>query len=103
MPIANIYDKRTNKYKIECDAVVESSWHDNSITGATQFIRNDENEVSYEESLYTTVEEAVKWGQQFEDLVTLYLYDEGVLDQQNDTNYYTINVLDNSIHLTMKS
>lgn len=40
MTIANVVDKRKNKYDTNAWFVIEPSWHDNSIDGATQFPRD---------------------------------------------------------------
>lgn len=77
MPVANIIDKRTNKYDVICQAIFESSWHDNVVAGATRFPTDE----PADECLYfcigrVTVGRAIEFAQEkWEIPVTLYLYD----------------------------
>jgi hypothetical protein len=71
--IANIIDKRTNKYDVRCDVAFEPSCHDNSIKGSTQFywVRA----FSYDELRNTTIVQAIEFAQQWDFAVTMYVYD----------------------------
>lgn len=73
MPVANIVDKRTNKYDVVCEIIYEPSCQDNKCKGATQFERHDH--VFYEELPKGTIAEAIKHCEQYEGGITLYLYD----------------------------
>ncbi len=75
--IANIIDKRTNKYDVRCDVAFEPSWHDNTIKGATQFYKV--RTFSYDELKNTTVVEAIEFARQWDCSVTMYIYDVDVL------------------------
>ena len=75
--IANIIDKRSNKYDVRCDVAFEPSCHDNSIKGATQFYRV--RAFSYDEQRNTTIVQAIEFAQQWDFAVTMYVYDVDVL------------------------
>ena len=75
--IANVIDKRTNKYDVRCDVAFEPSWHDNTIKGATQFWRT--RSFSYEEKRNTTISEAIEFAQEWDFAVTMFVYDVDVL------------------------
>lgn len=70
--IANIIDKRTNKYDVRCDVAFEPSWHDNSIKGATKFYKV--RTFSYDELRNTTIVQAIEFAQQWDCAVTMYVY-----------------------------
>ena len=74
--LANIYDKRTNKYDVNCHVVAEHSAHDNSIKGATKFSWDDENECRCDCLHNTTIASAVAWANDYKCPVTLYIYDQ---------------------------
>lgn len=76
--LANIIDRRSNPYKVQCDAVLEPSWRDNSCNGADQFEQTEVgvNE-TYVEMPRTTVFEAVAAAGMRGWPVTVYLYDLG--------------------------
>lgn len=78
--IANIIDKRTNKYDVRCDIAFEPSWHDNSIKGATQFYRT--RTFSYDEKRNTTIVEAIEFAQQWDEPVTMFVYDVDFLARE---------------------
>jgi hypothetical protein len=78
--IANVIDKRTNKYDVRCDVAFEPSWHDNTIEGATQFWRT--RSFSYEESKNTTIVQAIEFAQQWDFPVTMFIYDVDVLARE---------------------
>lgn len=75
--IANVIDKRSNKYDVRCDVAFEPSCHDNSIKGATQFYRV--RAFSYDELRNTTIVQAIEFAQQWDFAVTMYVYDVDVL------------------------
>lgn len=76
--IANIIDRRTDKYNVVCDAVFEPSWHDNyaSLSG-TLFPEDDTFMVDFltEVDITSAIWYAEnKWPKV---PTTMYLYDEG--------------------------
>ena len=71
--IANIVDKRTNKYDVRCDVAFEPSWHDNTVKGATQFYQV--RAFSYDELRNTTIVQAIEFAQQWDFAVTMFVYD----------------------------
>jgi hypothetical protein len=71
--IANVIDKRTNKYDVRCDVAFEPSWHDNTIKGATQFWRT--RSFSYDEKRNTTIVQAIEFAQKWDEAVTMFVYD----------------------------
>lgn len=78
--IANIIDKRTNKYDVRCDVAFEPSCHDNTIKGATQFYRS--RTFSYDEKRNTTIVEAIEFAQQWDEPVTMFVYDVDFLARE---------------------
>lgn len=78
--IANIIDKRTNKYDVQCDVAFEPSWQDNSIPGATQFYRV--RTFSYDELRNTTIVQAIEFANQWDCSVTMYIYDVDFLARE---------------------
>lgn len=78
--IANIIDSRTNKYDVRCDVAFEPSWHDNTIKGATQFWRT--RTFSYEEKRNTTLAQAIEFAQQWDEPVTMFIYDVDFLARE---------------------
>lgn len=78
--IANIIDKRTNKYDVRCDVAFEPSWHDNTINGATQFHKY--RFFSYEEMRNTTIVQSIEFAQQWDCAVTMFVYDVDVLARE---------------------
>tara|TARA_R110002095_G_scaffold194354_1_gene172614 strand:- start:2122 stop:2367 length:246 start_codon:yes stop_codon:yes gene_type:complete len=76
--IWNIIDKRERKYRWEkVNAVIESTWHDNSCHDADQVSGDDADDVSYEQRKAISVHDAIIWAEAEPAKVTLYLYDEG--------------------------
>jgi hypothetical protein len=75
--ILNIIDRRSSCYRWQkVNAIIEATWHDNSVPGS------DQAEVSYElpdfeEREGLSVLEAVQWASDVPTSVTLYLYDLG--------------------------
>lgn len=85
MPVANVIDRRkTNNFDVNSNVIFESSWHDNSVRGATQFEYVDpvEDECTYLGIRKTTVDLAIRYAsQRWPDLsVTMYLYDPDICD-----------------------
>ncbi len=78
--IANVIDKRSNKYDVRCDVAFEPSWHDNSIKGATQFWRT--RTFSYDEMRNTTIVRAIEFAQQWDEPVTMFVYDVDFLARE---------------------
>lgn len=78
--IANVIDKRTNKFDVRCDVAFEPSWHDNTIEGATQFWRT--RSFSYEEKRNTTIVQAIEFAQQWDEPVTMFIYDLDLLTRE---------------------
>ena len=82
MPIVNIVDRRTNKYDVNVDAVIEPAWHDNSVKDATQFKKPKMKKEFYIDSLNkTTIEDAINHindKQKYQDIpITIFIYDAG--------------------------
>lgn len=79
MSIGNIYDKRTNKYDVRCDAMFEPSCQDNKCKNATQFPYDKGNfEMGVDQMDNTTVEVAIHHAiHRWNIPVTVYLYDVG--------------------------
>ena len=78
--IANIIDKRTNKYDVRCDVAFEPSWHDNTIKGATQFWRT--RSFSYDEKRNTTIVQAIEFAQKWDEAVTMFIYNVDFLARE---------------------
>lgn len=75
MPVSNIVDKRTNKYDVNCMIVLENSWHDNSIEGATQFDESEED-ITCIYIKQTTVQRAIACvNLHYKIHITVFLYD----------------------------
>lgn len=74
--LTNIVDRRTNKYDVRCDAAIEPSCHDNSVSGSTQF---EWTEVGPSECCVEmvdgTVEDAIRLASDRTWPVTIFLYD----------------------------
>lgn len=73
MTVANIVDRRTNKYDVHVDVVFEPSFHDNHVPGATQFLK-EEKSIVVAELVKTTIEYAIKYAEKWNYAVTVYLY-----------------------------
>ena len=83
MPVANIVDYRKRcRYDVNVNVCYESSWHDNSIIGATRFDEPDDPMAGcdYLGIRQTTIGLAIRYAAQEWPLepVTLYLYDAHV-------------------------
>jgi len=78
MTIGNIIDRRENSYIVDCDAVFEPSWHDNSHENSTKFKNTDDLEDLFQVyHLYnTTVEQAINYVGSTDTPMTIYLYDK---------------------------
>lgn len=75
MPVANVIDKRTNKYDVVCQAIFEACWHDNTIGGATKFPSGND-ECLYFCIGHVTIGRAIEFAREKWTVpVTLFLYD----------------------------
>ena len=79
MPIANIIDRRTNKYNVDVLAIFEPSCHDNITQGATAFeyLKEEDCDTHYDEIPATTISNAIEYAQKWSYPMTLFLYDVG--------------------------
>lgn len=77
--IWNIIDHRTRPFRwAKINAIIEATWHDNSVKDADQALSVRPNdEVTYEERKGVSLHEAINWANNQTCPVTLYLYDEG--------------------------
>lgn len=77
MALVNIVDHRKNKYQYRTiNAIVEAAWHDNSIDNSDQSIKIPGNDgPDYAEMEHISLTDAIKWANEFENEVTLYIYD----------------------------
>ncbi|MVO16341.1 hypothetical protein GO984_11025 [Rhodobacteraceae bacterium CY05] len=76
--IKNLIDHRKRPYRWKAvNAVVESTWHDNSCEDADKVAVGDEMVGLCEERRNISVAEAMTWGMSMKEEVTLYLYDQG--------------------------
>lgn len=74
--ILNVIDNRKLRYRWkQVNAIVEPTWHDNS-SGDSDQAEPTEGELDYKEKNKISVNEAIKWADNFSFLVTLYLYDD---------------------------
>ena len=81
--ICNVVDRRSNKYDVRVDVVLEPSQHDNVVKGATQFTWGTK-EFSYDEMLNTTIVQAIEYAnEKYVCPTTLFLYDVGVMNRDN--------------------
>jgi hypothetical protein len=75
MAITNILDQRKRHYRFrKINAIVEAAWHDNSCPDADQV--GDIRGPDYQEREHISLQEAVRWANEWDAPVTLYLYDE---------------------------
>jgi hypothetical protein len=82
--ILNIVDRRTNEFRWKVvDAVVESTWHDNSCQNSDQ-AEHDFREPSYAARKDVSITDALAWAVSLAIPVTLYLYDQGSSVAQAD-------------------
>ena len=73
--LVNIIDKRSNRFAANTiNAVLESSWKDNSEEGADQ--HEPSGGVHAETLMAVSLREAIVWADTFDDPVTLHVYDE---------------------------
>jgi len=76
--ITNLIDGRKRHYRWKTvNAVLESTWHDNSCDDADHASGDVENGVLCEERENISVADAMAWGMSMKAEVTLYLYDQG--------------------------
>lgn len=78
--INNIVDHRTNSYKVVVDVAFEPSWHDNSIKGASQFMKS--RTFSYDALYGVTIVEAIEHARRWDCATTMFIYDENVLARE---------------------
>lgn len=80
MAILNIIDRRKRYYKFgKVNAIIEPTRHDNSVKNADRAPRSpkmDRAWIGYDEREHISVAEALRWAQNHQDVVTLYLYDK---------------------------
>lgn len=75
MALCNLIDRRTAPHRwARLMAIVEPTWHDNTVPGADAALKTD-SAVDYDCRRELSLAEAVAWAQSFADPVTLYLYD----------------------------
>jgi len=77
--IANIVDKRRHRYRWrKITAIMEATWHDNSVEDSDQSdaVRNA-NATGYEALEAVSLADAVAWANKADGEVTLFLYDAG--------------------------
>ena len=79
MMIWNVIDRRGQPHRwARCHAIVEATWHDNSVSGADQAPpTTPETEVIFDERVDVSVNEAINWASRQSCPVTLYLLDGG--------------------------
>lgn len=80
MTLFNVIDHRKRPYRFrKVNVVVEAAYHDNSVADADQIDHPatlHETQPDYEEREHITVHEAIQWANNFQNPVTLYIYDE---------------------------
>ena len=87
MGVVNIVDRRKNKYRFQkINAVVEATWHDNSVEDSDQSTKPANDGPSYEEKEHISLEASLAWGASFSTPVTLYIYgpDDGIYQIDRD-------------------
>lgn len=79
MSIANIMDKRSNKLNVAVDVIFESSFHDNSVQGSTQFDEVEPDVCLYHQVKFTTIKAAIQYANDTwpDANITMFLYDIG--------------------------
>jgi hypothetical protein len=84
--IHNIIDrrKRPHRWKL-IDAIVEPTWHDNSVADSDK-AEATQGEIDYEERKGLSVADAIAWAKAFPFPVTIYLYDEGEVGRSHPSN-----------------
>ena len=78
--IANVIDKRARPYRWQkVTAIVEATWHDNSVTDSDQAqpAAAPDEDVAYDAIEGVPLGEAIVWAQSFPGAVTLYISDDG--------------------------
>lgn len=74
--LTNIVDGRKNRYAFKkINAVVEATWHDNSVEGADFSEIPEDDGPSYGQKEHVSLAEAITWANEYKTPVTLYLYD----------------------------
>ena len=77
--ILNVIDRRRRPYRWrKINAIIESTWHDNSCQDSDQAEDSgDDDDVPYDEREGISLTEAIAWASAEKDGVTLYFYDFG--------------------------
>ena len=76
--IWNIIDKRRRPYRWKTvNAIIEPTYHDNTVADSDQVEDVPENFSPYDERENISVSDAVQWANSVKYPVTLYLYDQG--------------------------
>ena len=77
--ILNVIDRRARPHRWKrVNAVIEDTWHDNTVADSDQAPRSREGEgIDYDERRDVSVAEAIVWASALDAAVTLYLYDQG--------------------------
>ena len=83
--IWNIIDERTRRHRwSKVHAIIEATWHDNSVSGADQAPETtSETEVTFDEREDVSVNDAINWANSQTCPVTLYLRDSGVVEHSS--------------------
>ena len=80
MGILNIIDRRKRPYRFaKVNAIIEPTRHDNSVKDSDRAPHNpsqDKKWIGYDEREHITVAEALRWAQNHNDALTLYIYDK---------------------------
>jgi len=75
--ILNVIDRRRRPYRWQrIDAIVEATFHDNTVQDADQ-AEMESGTVAYDDLKGVCLSEALAWASKFEGGVTLYIYDLG--------------------------
>ena len=89
MPIANIIDRRKHPYRFaKINAVVEPTYHDNSIDDADK-VKPGYAGVGYDEREHITMADAIVWAGSFAEPTTLFIYDhdDGIYTARRDRSW----------------
>ena len=84
--IWNVIDRRRRRYRwAKVHAIVEPTWHDNSVSGADQAPETTaETDVVFDERKEISVNDAITWATSQSCPVTLYVRDGEALDQSSN-------------------
>jgi hypothetical protein len=83
--IWNVIDRRRRRYRwAKVHAIVEPTWHDNSVSGADQAPETTaETDVVFDERKEISVNDAITWATSQSCPATLYIRDGETLDQSS--------------------